>query len=923
MKIIPELLAPAGSIESLQVAINSGADAVYLSGKNFGARKFAANFSINEISEAVNYAHLRGVKVYVTVNTLVKNSELLPVAKYLLKLHQMGVDAMLVQDMGVMNIAQKLVPDLPLHASTQMTIHNSENLKWLEKNGFRRAVLSRELSLSEIKTLVKTSDLELEIFLHGALCYCYSGQCLLSSFIGGRSGNRGMCAQPCRKPYSLLYGTKDQHGRPIDLKQIELREKYLLSTRDLAHYPNLDLLVNSGVKSLKIEGRMRSPEYVRVVVSTYRQALDKIAKGKWKPLQKDIENLKMAFNREFTHGYLFSRSQNAPQDGTQNKIMAREKPGHRGLYIGDVKRIKGKKAFISLKTITIPQKGDGLFFDSGKEGGKNSVGFDLDISPVIKDKEMILTPKKPVKNNSKVYLTRRKDLFQVVSPVSNKKFNLKITFKVLENGIPELKGELIRPEEELEDKISSQIQGNQAMEKARKRPMSIQEIEKQLVKVGDKPFNVIFENSNYSGNLFLPLKELNQLRRDLIVSIENKMLQSHLPSADTLQSSIKEYNTLKKELKEKELHKIVSEEVKTSKKSLKENKEISISAYVDDIHSLKAFKNSDSNEFFKRAYLELPILPESKIYDNCLNSHNLLKFKNEFVEKGHFKDLINKINQSYDICRNKGIDLVWKWPDTTKEHVLNILKDVTNEISHLDMGVMVASPGIANYLAKKSEWKIYGSSSLNIWNNQSINSVSRLFSLLTLSPELSFNAIKSISNKNFEKRFQEKGYDVIPSLEIIVQGSLESIVSQECLLSGELLSQQQLELIKEKNKSKNIFVGLEDNKKQIFPLKLSPDCQTVLQNSVELCLVDYLPLLIDTGICNFSIDGRGRGAAYIKPMINYYENALNASFNSSPDLKIRNLKTDIKKISLGGITAGNFLRNVKKGDLKISKQNEY
>ena len=202
---VPELLAPAGSIDALKTAVNAGADAVYISGKKFGARKFATNFTDAEIEEGLIYAKLRGVKVYVTVNTLIKDFQINAVAKYLIWLYKTGADAVIIQDLGIACLANKIVPDLDMHASTQMTIHNIPGVEWASKFGFKRVVLSRELGISEVEEIRKeTADLgvEIEIFGHGALCYSYSGQCLLSSFIGGRSGNKGMCAQPCRKQYT-------------------------------------------------------------------------------------------------------------------------------------------------------------------------------------------------------------------------------------------------------------------------------------------------------------------------------------------------------------------------------------------------------------------------------------------------------------------------------------------------------------------------------------------------------------------------------------------------------------------------------------------------------------------------------------------------------------------------------------------------
>lgn len=231
---VPELLAPAGSLDALKAAVNAGADAVYISGKKFGARKYAANFNESEIEEGLEYAKIRGVKVYVTVNTLINDTQILSVAEYLIWLYKSGVDAVIIQDLGIACLSKAIVPDLDMHASTQMTIHNIAGVKWAAKFGFKRVILARELGIFEVEEILKeTENIEIEIFAHGALCYSYSGQCLLSSFIGGRSGNKGMCAQPCRKKYTLIKGEVDKYGKPSEPHSIDINDKYLLSTKIL------------------------------------------------------------------------------------------------------------------------------------------------------------------------------------------------------------------------------------------------------------------------------------------------------------------------------------------------------------------------------------------------------------------------------------------------------------------------------------------------------------------------------------------------------------------------------------------------------------------------------------------------------------------------------------------------------------------
>jgi len=252
---LPLLLAPAGSPKALIAACAAGADAVYLGGREFGARKFASNFSDDELRDAVRYAHLRGIEVYVTVNTLITEQEMERALSYLLFLFSIGVDAVLIQDIGLLSYARRYIPDLILHASTQMGVHNIPGARYAAKNGCKRIVLARELTgeeIEEISEALSGYSVDLEVFAHGALCYAYSGRCLLSSLVGGRSGNRGMCAQPCRKQYRMMEGPLDQYGRVNAAREIG-KSGYLLSTKDLSLYPFLDKIVNCQLLLSKLK----------------------------------------------------------------------------------------------------------------------------------------------------------------------------------------------------------------------------------------------------------------------------------------------------------------------------------------------------------------------------------------------------------------------------------------------------------------------------------------------------------------------------------------------------------------------------------------------------------------------------------------------------------------------------------------------
>ena len=281
---LPELLAPAGSMEALYAAVQGGADAVYLGGKSFGARAFAKNFDAEAMKEAVRYCHIHGVRVYVTVNTLVYEREMQTWLAYCRSLYAMGVDALIVTDLGGISLLRKYLPDMELHASTQMGIHNSEGVAAAAALGLRRAVVARECSLADLSLMAERAPLELEVFLHGALCVCHSGQCLFSSLVGGRSGNRGECAQPCRLPYG--------------------EGKYPLSLKDLSLATHITELIGAGVSSLKIEGRMKSADYVFGVTRIYRRLLDE-RRSATVAEQKELDAL---FSRGgFTDGYFTGR----------------------------------------------------------------------------------------------------------------------------------------------------------------------------------------------------------------------------------------------------------------------------------------------------------------------------------------------------------------------------------------------------------------------------------------------------------------------------------------------------------------------------------------------------------------------------------------------------------------------------------------
>ena len=345
-----ELLSPAGSMESLKAGIQNGADAIYLGGSSFGARAAATNFDNDELIEAVKYAKLRDVNIFVTVNTSIKETEIEDLISYTDFLYKIGVDAIILSDIGIAEVLRKRYPNMELHASTQISAHSLNDVLELKQVGFDRVVIARELGIEEIKEICDNVDIDIEVFIHGAICVSYSGQCLMSSMLGDRSGNRGRCAQPCRQSYKLINKTTG--------KIINVNGNYLLSPKDLCSIENIEKILDTGVKSLKIEGRMKRPEYVAVVTSRYRKAIDNYINNKITTDKKTLkEDLEAIFNRKFTSGYLMSKN--------GSDIINLDKPNNVGVKVGEVLSFNPKKNKLKIKLSGKLSKGDGINLGGG------------------------------------------------------------------------------------------------------------------------------------------------------------------------------------------------------------------------------------------------------------------------------------------------------------------------------------------------------------------------------------------------------------------------------------------------------------------------------------------------------------------------------------------------------------------------------
>ena len=856
---IPELLAPAGSKESLIAAIGAGADAVYLGGARFGARSLAPNFDAGELPESVEYAHARGVRVYVTVNTLVHDGELADVARYILFLYETGVDAILVQDPAVARIAREIAPELPLHASTQMTIYDREGVAFARREGYKRVVLARELSIQEIRDIAGSPEcrgIGLEIFVHGALCYSYSGQCLLSSVIGGRSGNRGMCAQPCRKPYTFVTAETDVWGRPGLLRKTDTPDAYLLSPSDLCTYRELETIAGSPVESLKIEGRMRSPRYVSAVVSVYRRALDSIGSGTWSPSAEDEERLALAFNRGFTRGYL---------SGARHRgIMGRSHPDHRGIQVGSVVSFSRNDHVAVVRRLSqaIPRAGDGVAFMDPVSGRKD--GMVLVEDPRVRGDMLDIRVSRPVTKGNVLYLTRRAitkhSLQEAGVPVLPIPLRVSISWDqarrpVLCGGVPGKDGEM----------VSFSFSG-EPMEIARSSPLEREQILDQLVKTGGTAFEVREIDLQYPGGLFAPVSQVNRLRRELLAHAESSITASWRPSPGMVHDARERTATCLSRL--------------TRPGSVVPPGDVRIAMYASTPPAAIQALQGGCN----RVYFE-PDTPRHMGYCRA-----------EAKGQGSLdptREIAVEVSAVLDRVTGYPGSLIWKWPAILPAHFSDSAREVIPGLLRKGLGgILLENRGMAVSLNREfPDLSLFGGKGLNVYNRLAARSMQE-FHTITLSPELSGDDIRILSGLHGGSRQ--------PGLEVFVQGPVEAMVSRDCIPAG-LAGGRKL-----CREGAGSFHGILDETGKLFPLHLDPWCRTHVFNAKETCLLDHVPELVNAGISSISIDARFRPAQYGNEILSLYQEAIRRSTGSGSEASFEDLVSRARTISLGGITAAAY-----------------
>jgi putative protease len=736
-------------------------------------------------------------------------------------------------------------------------------------------VLARELTLGEVQRIAdetKDTGVGLEIFAHGALCYSYSGQCLLSSAIGGRSGNRGMCAQPCRKPYALVTGTADAFGRPVQVRETPLEGHYLLSPKDLCTYRHLPDLVRSPVASLKIEGRMKSPEYVTIVVSTYRQALDAIAAGTWKESPEAISDLLLAFNRGFTGGYLFG-----DRSGT---LMGRDECGHRGLPVGTVTRFDRKTsvATIHRESPVMPAPGDGLLFVS-PSGPGGLWGMALNTRPVPSGDSCTLVLPRPVPPGARLFITSSRDLEARAHRIVTKPFPellrpvpVDLHIAITPGGGIRVEGVILRRDR---PPVPFSFHPETRLEPARLHPLTAGQLEMQIKKTGGTPFIVRQFFIDYPGNLFAPLAVLNALRRDLFLYAEELLAGSSLPPVESVDHA------------KKALLRWFPPRPGEPGAGSPARSRLRLTVYTDTLDGVREAAGAGAD-----AVCYEP--------DILSGAHG--------CGSGSHEPFPSCMTTALGITGTAGTRLIWKLPriahDTYLDSVLPALPGLYKRgIKYC----MTDNPGTAGaILSSCPSITLSGSIGLNIFNHAAVQNAGPAFTLLTLSPELSRAGIRELVGT-----IPPDGH--YPACALVVQGTSEAMITEDCI--ARLLLPCGKPARESREHSSGRFIGIQDETGHIFPIRTDGQCRTHVGNALELCLIDYLPEIRAAGITDVAVDARGRPPAYVREMTLIYRAAADlANADGDPGTQSKELavlKEQVKKIALGGITAGHFIRGLR------------
>ncbi len=712
-----DLLSPVGDFDCLKAAVQNGANSVYFGANLFSARAFASNFDLDELKNAIQYARIRGVKTNLTLNTLIKNDEFEDAFNLAKKAYEFGIDAIIVQDLGLAKMLIKSFPDLAIHASTQMSVHNLQGVLELQELGFKRVVLSRELSIGEIEYICRNSNVEIECFIHGALCISYSGQCLFSSMIGGRSGNRGKCAQPCRLPYKLL-----ENNSVID-------SGYLLSTRDICGLDFIPDMINAGVTCLKIEGRMKKPEYVATVTRIYRKYID-LAESSEPYIVDDADRkiLMQAFNRgSFSCGHL----SNEPN----KKLVFKDKSDNMGLFLGKVEKYNSNKGYITVKLNEPIEVGDTVALE--RESGTYNVSEVMVSNKNIKGTKIGQTVtigrmKGNIKLGDKIFKMSSKSQNSIANDslrFENRKVALNCEVTVKENQPLEIN---ITSANDLD--IYKNLNITSTLDvlpvEAKNRPISKDDIIAQINKTNSTPFNFANIKVNLDDNLFLPkVSSLNELRRTALENVENFAISNIQRISDGIN-----YNAC-------------NENSKNANNS-----------------------NSDENKIS----VLLNILNEKYDYSS-LEGIDIVYIPLKYFVNKKYSNILETLSQKFELYIYLPTIIKANYRNLLSLNIENAIKTyhvkgfVLSNISNL----LLLNNVLENCSLNKNDFNFIANYTFNIFNNHSVKELKELgFNRFTISPELNKETILDLTSSNTE----------VLASELIVYGKTPLMNMNYCLL---------------------------------------------------------------------------------------------------------------------------------------------
>ena len=817
-----ELLAPAGNPEAFAAALEAGADAIYLGGQQFGARQYASNFSEQELADCIRKAHLLGVRVYVTVNTLVDESEFPQLTEYLCFLHDVGADAAILQDIGVARLARRIVPQLPIHASTQMTVHDLAGVNFLADFGFERVILARELSLDEIGALCRQARCKIETFVHGALCICYSGQCLMSSMIGGRSGNRGRCAQPCRLPYQLL----DSAGNKLLADQGV--GEFLLSPKDFRTIEYMPELIKAGISSLKIEGRMKRPEYVAVVVDAYRRAIDRAYQSaeKYQVQAEDLRDLEQIFNRGFTSAHLFGKN--------GRNMMSDRRPNNRGVLIGRVQHYSASQRMVYLKLEGPLAPGD-ILEVWVKVGGRVTINVesiqsgDLPVEEATAPEEVSLYCPETVRPGDRVFKVFDARLTQKVQswyakPHARRRVPVTVTVRAavdqpLVVEFTDREGNVGR--------AATQFIG----QTARNRPLNPDILAEQCNRIGNTAFAIENFSADLKGAVMVPLSEINDARRRAVESLEEARLAPYVrhPVASVDK-------------------KITETLFGRTQPNLSSRSRPKLVVKVDSLEKTR-----------------LALLAGA----DCIN-----------ISGEHFRGVQwtkEKYREAMDLVHHSGREMIFSLPRIIRETCQEKGSEKLNWFWEMKPdAVSAANIGSLAQALRHPGLDVHADYPLNLFNAQALMALKEMgATAAVLSPELNMGQIERLARTG-----------IIP-LECVVHGHLPLMLSEFCL-PGSFLSAADTEVCSAACRQTDYF--LQDRKGERFPVLTDDECRMHIFNGKEMSMLPHVHRLAEMGIDRLRIEAVCLNESQTQRITAAYRRAIDAGANGLPQQEIMEIE---------------------------------